>query len=1434
MATRFVRVDLSDVARDFRPIAIEPGVPLLDRSGANAKILFRWLGGLIAEPVWEEESVHFFVRDDHGGRLEEVVCQTASADDLAGPLKPDLNAIRQRLESVRPETSTERALLKCVLQSLRDVVDNPNRTDLDDYFFRYRDASGRWRLVWCWGYQRVDQEPAPAVICTDPDCALLFVRRPGQSPKCPSCSAALALKPARRRSGRRLALALLLLLLLLGLLAYWMYLRRQAAGLRVEPDQLALCVGQVAELRIAARSQEPIVVASNAPQIVAVADSPERSAPEAAGGEGQAPTAVQRRVVARAEGEARIEVIQGAARRTVEVVVSPAALKSLALEPARLVVPVGESARPRLFGTLEDGRRVELAPEMATTERVPSPRYVQFDPRNFALRGVEPTPPGAPQSLGLRFGGQSAAAPVEVVSGSRPADSLGPVAVKILSDQGPRVRTAVGAEFDDFRVEAHYADGFTQLVTTKATLRTPELPDQSPVAPSAGRLVAVRPGTTRVSAEFEGVASKESLEVEVLDRLDIDELRLTPSPARMLRGETLHMEATGYKQGRSVGILSAMPGMSWTSDRPEVVQAAGPVLSAAGLGSARVSAMLGSVKSSPAEVEVVDTIGEALVADPPALRIGVGQAVQLGVDLKVYRGQVELSRQCRVTPALDAVVRYDPISRSLVGVSPGGSAVALAAGDQLTNVVVEVVAAPRAVDGEVVVEPAAAALAVGQALPLRVFVAAPGAARADRTESAVLTSSDPSVARVVGQRVCAVGPGSATITAQLPETTKNAAASILVTADPITAIRIDPPRLDLSVGQKAPMRILGESAAGVHELYPQPDLNVAPAGAQPKSIRLAGSNVEAVAPGQAAIAARWRDLPEVTAPVSVTDDPWKDLRIEPAQAKVLPGHPLVYQVTARRGAQRYVVTPDDGLQVFASDARVAESLGGTAVRGTAPGRTSVVAQLGSQRAESVLDVVLPAAGDVAAVGPGGVGVIDGTSYGYTVRPGYWRDGRWYAGWDGDYVDDGALLVPGADVRVPLAATDGLAFVPDVARLPSGSPGTTVRVVERLADGSLGRDVSNDPALELTDPRGIVSLEKTPAGVVVRPLQPGEARVGARLGTLTADPLLVSVGDYLAVGRRLEVMPDPLVVWVDELGSFGAVRVYPGEALAPIDVDYRITAPEAQGVVAVESQRRVRGLAPGAAELGIVVVDPSGGYDGLSTTARVQVIAPDRLTIVPASLALQVGQATPPLAVWAEGSDGVPRRVPAVLESSDPTILAADDQLPDRFVARGVGSTQIRALYGGREAVAEVRIGGKWFVNVDTALNAGRDDFDVTITVLAEAAEGPLEYRVYEAGAAPPGPWVAAQAAAGGQGVELRSPRLRYGGPERLYQLIIEARAAGGEAVERYPLTFRLRPGIERVEPSASSPSAPASSSAPPSAAPSSAAPAGSPSGSPRF
>jgi len=1836
MAKRFVRVDLSETARDFRPIAVEPGVPLLDRAGANAKIVFRWLGGLAAEPVWEGDSVSFFVRDDHGGRLEEVVCQPATREDLESTLQDDLNTLKQRLERARPETSTERALHRAVCRSLQELTEDPHRTDLDDYFFRYRDVQGRWRLVWCWGYQRVDQEPAPAVICTDPECNLLFVRRPGQSPKCPSCEAALAARPARGFPWKRVAVLCLLMLLLGAIAALWWlnpqrliatpatwqgppgarvqfqvmrsrwlglkkddvtqqavpivldsrvarvdplagtavaispgttlvrfhlgelstdaalvvkaagnpkrisieprhvelavgttarlklvghledgtqvdlteaaqwtpqndgivyacdglleglgeghatvsaryraspdepFLEatadvdvvraefkslevaiqplpvhvgrasrltidavtkdgtrysvlessrldttlspsnlarvegRQLAGLRagkgklavvfdekltggapfevvfgpgldrltVQPQKLEMVVGELAELSIASPSTAPIKLSSSRPDVVEVGPD--------------------NKLIGRSPGKARVEVRQENQTAQVEVTVAEATFRSLAIEPAQVVVPVDHTARPRVMAETEGKarRRVQLAPDQLSVLEKPSPRFARFDAETFQLEGVLPTSPETPQRLVVGLGQMQAEAPVEVVvapfrlklvpagpvevplgqqvalkgiatysgghrvevpsqrmkwfsdpaaqqtpglelrgdrvaalkpnagplpvwasyfetesnrvecrsvaadpkvrlqlaaepanpqvgqtgrisvqgigpkdepvelvpematfassepavlavdensggfralaagrttiEASHPGAGSGasleievspaagedvPVAVEIVSDQGSLVRFPVGAQFDDFRVEAHYADGFTRLVTKKAILRTPEPPESAPVAFDGGRMRGIRPGQTTVSAQFQGVKSQTPLGVEVLGEVDVDEIRLAPAPVIILPGETVGMEAIGYKNGKSVGILNGLPGVVWRSNDPNIAALSGSALTGVGLGETSVTASLGSIQSPPAQVRVVDSIAGQLAVDPQSLRIRVGEAVRIGTDLNVLRGQMDVSRMCSVTPSLPGIVRYVPETHSLLGVRPGATTVALACGEKVASVLVEVLPGARVADGQVVIEPAAATLVPGAALPLRVFVVGPEGQRIDRTDSAVLSSSDPGLLRTVGNLACALKPGTVQVTATLPETDNTGSAHITINDETITGLVVEPGRLDLPVGGSARLRILGQAPSGTYELFPQPDLVLAPGGNNPNAIRISGANeVAGLMPGEAAVDVQWQGRLQAQVPVTVSQQVLADLRLEPAHQTVAPGSTVVYQVTGLRNGRRVVLGAEDGLELHTTNAEVAQPVGPNAVRAAAPGTTTVVAQVGNQQAEATLDVATGApATDVVFAGPDGVSVyrpgtrvVDYDDW-YDV---YHRGGGWRTVGPGRVVE----RVPGAVVEVPPAEVVGLRFEPEVLRLDVGGPGAHVRVFELLADGTLGREVTRDPNLEVTEsPRpDVVVAEKTADGPFFRPTGPGQARLGARLGTLTADPLLVSVGEAFAHAAGLEATPDPLVVWAGELGSLGSVHINPGGGRMPFEIDYRLIAPPDQGVIAVEGpeQKMVRGLAVGNSYLTVQAVDRTGTYDGLTTTVQVQVISPQKVWIEPAEIVLAPGELSVPVAVMAQGPDGLPYAVPVPVESMDPAVVVPDPEGSSRFLAQAVGQTKLRAVYHGREVYADVSVTGQRFLQVDVGEvpESHEDYFHVSISVTAAESEGPLEYRVYLSGQQPEGQWVPAQSEDGFRRATLRSPPIPYKPRGAMYQLIIEARSPQTGSVQQYPLTFRLKEGVEQMGP----------------------------------
>jgi hypothetical protein len=2113
---------------------------MLDRSGGNNRIVFRWLGGMVGEPVWEGDSVSFYARDDEGGRLEEVVCQPASDQDLRTILKDDVEKLRERLGQSRAETPTERLLRRTLLSEFEDLVDKPYRTDLDSYFFRYRDILGNWRLVWCWGYQRLDAEPAPAVVCTDPACNLLFVRRPGKSPRCPSCEGLLSNRPMRRTNWRIAALAGLLLLLLFGGALWWAIrpshliaapspvvapvgsrvefqvwkaglLRKQdvtrqsigisydprvarlnqAAGtvtlvgtgttkicfyagrlktevpiqaepsanpdkIFIEPSRIELAVGSTARAKLVgeykdgkradlsevaqwkvpsdgtvyasgslvegmaqgtstlsaryrANPESPWMDASTAvtvtkvdflaleagvdpkaigvglagklrmdavatdghrysvlesSQLKASVDPSYVAAVAGANLQGRrtgagklaavfgeknlsagadftvvAPPAVvaevrpenldlvvgeiadisyvspeqdplrlsssrpgivditaANRIIGRAVGDTEIDVSQsGKTIGKIGVTVTQAEFQSLAIDPAGVAMAVDDTARPRVMALIKGSdppRSAEIAPDLVVCERVPSPRYAELDQRLMELRGVAPTNPLKPETLLVKFAGQKASAAVEVMvapcrleiappgpidlplgqmmrlsayatysggrcvqvpserlrwaseeksvpglkiyndrigavkagagpltvyasyfrresnrvvfksveadpnlklaleldrmirltgeqgqamlTGSSPAGDVelvpelaaykssdvkvlkmkypnsgqffttrqpgeatitashaaakdpvslklrvydaaksrlvfdpaavkvavneqvpvnlmlevteggkpervamegpgvgytverpdavrwapprltglspskpfelsgrypvlsrpayarvevvaaeaedlritpaaatlapgqtitlaverkeagsdqwqevrpdaaawsvparllwtpatqylrpaltvppdvqgdltlqaavegkeatatikikptGPDAkdaaarlvferepggwyvpvgqqqryailvdkggaaepaadihwpanfendyirweapvltakrenytqwmraeaggravlfhtttcmppppdvvlppsgdvpqfVKILSDQGPVVRFPVGAAFNDFRVEAHYADGFTRLVTKRCTIRTPEPPESAYLTASNGRLIGVRVGATDVSAEYDGVHSQAPpLKAEVLAGVDIDRLAIDPSAVIMRPGETSGLKAIGYKNGKSVGDLTGLSGMEWQSTNAHVARVNGPSVVGAALGQAAVTVRHAGTTSPPAPVTVTDSITDALKVEPKTITLHVNESLQIGSDISVSRGDMDVSRQCEVTPELAGVVDYNRLTGTLTGRRVGHVPVAFALGDKVRRVLVDVVGGVAAVEGEVAIEPASPRLAPGQSEHLRVFIIAPDGERIDRTTTAVFKTSDDKVAAMQGDRLCALSPGKANILAVVGGMKPGRAAAEVV-GEPITKLDLDPKQIDLSVGDTARMSVFGESAScGTKELFPQPELKIAPV--RQGVIQVVGNDeVHALAVGQDAIQVSFRDLPQQQIQVTVANNPFTDLQIEPAHMTLAPGQSYPYQVSAMRGGQRHVLTPEQGVQMFVGDPNVAQVVSGTAVAAKAPGHTTLVARLGGQKAEANLDVVGGGVDTLVGTGGtvgGGTTVVDP----YVVAPGTEIVGT--VGGPGRVVivhGDGGVGVVGTGVGVigtgtgvgvigtgtgvigtdvgvigdtalvPAGRVVGLQFEPQAYHSSVQAQPQGVRIFERLENGQNGREVSADPNLTLTEPSAAVATVEKAAGKapVIHPVAPGVTRMTATLGTLTtAEPLLIDIqGDVAGLagvmaGAQLVVNPPSLPINSGETAVLGGVQLDPGGGQVTFGVKYKITAPEGQGIVTVDGNK-IHGVSPGTVQVTVTAVDPK--YQGLSASVSVQVGQAAALTIQPPELSLQVGDSRP-IAVMAKSTDGTDVAVPALVDSVDPSVGAMDPNSPGTFVAKAMGQTKIVAKYGGAEAFATVSVTGQRFETVNPTLDPGGTDFAVNVEVLAAPTAGALEYRVYKAGDNPEENWVPNQLEGNHQKVVLRSQRMPYAADTEMYHLVLEARDKGGQSVQKYPLTFQL-------------------------------------------
>lgn len=991
------------------------------------------------------------------------------------------------------------------------------------------------------------------------------------------------------------------------------------------------------------------------------------------------------------------------------------------------------------------------------------------------------------------------------VPGEKPAPREGePSAVRIVSNSGTEVSMPVGAKYVDYRVEAEYPDGFVRIVTKDANLHA-IAGDKSIVSPSNGELVAVKPGKVTFIAEYKGVDSEEPpLTLNVTETVDIDELRLVPEKdIRMLPGETVTFQLHGYKEKKSVGVLTSMGNIVWKSSDPAVAAPQGPVTTSVALGKAGITAELQGITSVPAAVEVVATIDEKLGPTDNVIKMMVGESKLVGKDFALIRGNVDFSMQCQVTPLVPGICEYDAARHALVGKTPGATDVIFTMADKKATMRVIVGGVDQETltllreEGEIIVEPANSTISAGQATELRVYaVSKDRTVRLERTASAVFRSGDSTVCEVRGLQLCGLKPGGPVeISVMIPEITgkgKAGKATITVDEHPISELVVEPGAIRMSTGDRSNLFIQGRSNSGLRPLFAQPKLNVSVDGNAAKMNGI--QSVEAVAAGKATVQIDWENRLQRAVSVEVDDNPYTNLAIDPVHTTVAVGEGRAYQVTALRGGRLYVLQPETGLQLTTADPNIAV-VQGNMIFGKTVGKTNVVARFAGLVSEGTIEVVeasaIPVSVESAYVDPNaavtyrtGDTILDGGYHGITST---------------DVFGDRAVDYVTTD-GYSIGSVTGLRFNPASMRLSQTSGAVPLQILEEYSDGRPGRDVSADPGLELSSSSSLFTLERGENGIyrLVPNGKEGTGRVNAQLGDRTALPLFVQVGNVAAEGAILAVLPGAIEMSVGNTMTFDSVRVMPSSGMMPMDVAYRVSVVENAGVVSVEGNT-IRANAPGTARLQVSSIDPQGVYDNLTTYVPVTVTKPLQLSLSPMDITLRVGETTPSFVVTARDETGQSFPVSATISSTDETILQQDSLDPSRFRAVSLGKSQIRAAYGGQELYATVAVAGERYLSVDGQLNENANDFTVTLSVSASQGEGALEYRVYEANTAPPEVWVAGTPGADGLNVLLSSPAIAYRGRNDQYTLIIESRTAGGSNIQKYPYNFRIGGMIKRVD-----------------------------------
>jgi len=359
MTDPFMRVDVSQTSRDFQPVALEPGLPLLDRSNSNGQTLRKWLGSFLAEPERVGDRVGFYVRDDEGRRIDSVFCVPVSDKDLAGELSNDFQELQRRISSATPQSPNEQLIHRIVGDQLRHLSDDANARDRRCTLFKFRDGKNKLHLVWSPGYRRRDTEPAAPLICTNPACSHLFLQRRDVGARCPVCQAVRKETAVElpNRTRRRFPV-LLLLLLLLGLAgAFFGWQRQQgnnvekiqAENLTVEPSEWSGPMGSQVQFVVKRHDAAGPVEVTSAAAVTVSNPKVLSIKPYENVGKALSP------------GRAEVTFFVGdfTAKATVRVDPRTPPVK-LILQPDKLELGVGTTAQFKLLAEYEGGRQADV------------------------------------------------------------------------------------------------------------------------------------------------------------------------------------------------------------------------------------------------------------------------------------------------------------------------------------------------------------------------------------------------------------------------------------------------------------------------------------------------------------------------------------------------------------------------------------------------------------------------------------------------------------------------------------------------------------------------------------------------------------------------------------------------------------------------------------------------------------------------------------------------------------------------------------------------------------------------------------------------------------------------------------------------------------------------------------------------------------------
>lgn len=290
-------------------------------------------------------------------------------------------------------------------------------------------------------------------------------------------------------------------------------------------------------------------------------------------------------------------------------------------------------------------------------------------------------------------------------------------------------------------------------------------PSVAAIETSTGRLKALAPGATVITATNNGVSGKLTL---VVNEIYAESISLDQTQVTLKTGESVTLKATVSPANVTY------PYVIWETSDPAVAVVAEGVVTAIGVGSANIKASCGGYTSNC--IVTVDPIPvESIVLTPNNATLKIGQSLQIGAS--VYPEN-----------ATDKTITWTSTDNTVATVSLEGEIYAISKGSANINAIINnvqatcVVTVEEIAADELIINYSAITMNVGGVQQLTATI------YPDNTtnQNIIWTSSNEEVVTVVNGLVSALSVGEALVTAS----NGDKSATCLVTVEPILAQQV--------------------------------------------------------------------------------------------------------------------------------------------------------------------------------------------------------------------------------------------------------------------------------------------------------------------------------------------------------------------------------------------------------------------------------------------------------------------------------------------------------------------------------------------------------------------------------------------------------------------------------------------------------------------